>query len=465
MDPAIGSHEKTYVVESLHVGSVRPLRMLYARWLSLTLMASLLSVESSSPMQIDDADCTVGALRSEQTVFNSSTSGAPQRFPDTTLLELLVPIAKMVPQFRAALRLPTIPATTLQALEQELDSLALQWPEPFHPYTSGYIAPSFVWISATFFSLRVFLHRHNLSPLASPDARANALAACTSAAHGTVHIINRSLLASPADSPSSPRPPSSAAAPSWEQRVRVTTPAHLCTHLWRCTLLLTLSLDFSAALTCARLSAAVGSLRKINQACGRHLTAYLERLAHRLRTPPLLGLPPAQQRHRLALDEEMLAIVSADAQADTYASWIWSAGASASPDLAVADSPPNDHGRDPETGSVGSRPSSGGAGVGGAGGVGFSSAGARDDFDDADWGGWPRVEAMLRELARDQQSSAAGSASSVGSALMGPGASEAPPPLPQLHPPQPPPPAPPAPGPAPFSPGGGSERIRIANIM
>lgn len=351
-----------------------------------------------------------------------------------------MPLSQLIPQLRSAFRLSSIPTASIQGIENNLDQIASSWPEHLHPYSYSHVAPHLIWAPTTFFSIRIFLHRHNLSPMSSQEERANAIAACTAAAHATTRIIHRSLLAPPDSSHlSAPR-----TSPPWESRVRAMTPSHLCTHLWRCTLLLGLALDFSAALDCVRLSAAIDSLRKVNQACGRHLTAFLERLAHRLRTTPLAGMPLAQQRQRLAADEEMLAIVSADLQADTHNSWIWAAGAERqSGDVAIADSPEQ---RDAETGSTGSRPSSGGGG----GGTGFSAAGTGDDLDDAEWGGWGRVEAMLRELAREQQSSA-GSASgpSVGSGFSG-GA---------------PPPQHAAGSGGPLSPSSGSQRISIANIM
>jgi hypothetical protein len=90
----------------------------------------------------------------------------------------------------------------------------------------------------------------------------------------------------------------------------------ICTHLWRCTLLLCLQTKYDAALLCVQLSAAIGSVRPINNACARNTLFFLDQLLQRVRNSPKSGTT-------MSLEEELLAYASADLQSSLEHSWAW----------------------------------------------------------------------------------------------------------------------------------------------
>jgi hypothetical protein len=225
-----------------------------------------------------------------------------------------MPLLRHYEQLRSAMKIrPVVPAT-LQQFETTFNSIAAAMPEPLQPFSTTYLDPYMFRVTMALPNARIMLHRQNLSPLCSRDEVRAALSACASAAHLSVRLIDRSLQPPPPH-PTAFTEPARSALP-WELRVRSSTPSLVCTHLWRCILVLALSLDFSAALTCVRVSAAISDLRKINIACAKYLIFFLERLVERVRAGH-------GQKHMLEQDEEMLAYASGDLQEDSKGSWIW----------------------------------------------------------------------------------------------------------------------------------------------
>lgn len=88
----------------------------------------------------------------------------------------------------------------------------------------------------------------------------------------------------------------------------------LCTHIWRCSLLLLFRQEFAAALVCVQASAVVGDSHTVNAACGRYIAFFLRCLLERLRR----GDAAILER-----DEEMMAYVSGDMQGTSDGSWVW----------------------------------------------------------------------------------------------------------------------------------------------
>jgi hypothetical protein len=88
----------------------------------------------------------------------------------------------------------------------------------------------------------------------------------------------------------------------------------LCTHIWRCTLLLLFRQEFAGALACVQALASIGDVRTVNAACGRYLSFFLRRLLSRLRRSDGIDLER---------DEEMMAYVSGDMQGTSDGSWVW----------------------------------------------------------------------------------------------------------------------------------------------
>jgi hypothetical protein len=147
----------------------------------------------------------------------------------------------------------------------------------------------------------------------------------------------------------------------------------LCTHIWRCVLLLLFRQEFAAALVCVQVSAVVGDSRAVNAACGRYIAFFLKCLLERLRR----GDAAILER-----DEEMMAYVSGDMQGTSDGSWVWEGSEAGSQLEAMSpkyDSP-----------------------------VSFTHAGARNEWPSSEgseiaWEGWDWVERTVEYLLKEKQ--------------------------------------------------------------
>lgn len=333
----------------------------------------LLALEIARPLQIDEDDCNVvidhpsldSALFPQGSEPSISSPSIRQPHP----LELMTAVARVVARIKKTLRRPHVGGETLSMFEKQLESVMNTFPEPIHPRSSTYLDPALFWVTTTVANTKYMLHRQNISPRVSPTERAAAMNNCVLAAQTTARTVSRSMQ----PCPSSPRiylDPARASM-DWESRIRSFTPSLLCTHLWRCILMLSLALDFTSAATCARVSATIGELRPINTACGRNLVFFLERLKDRVAS----GLG---QRHQLENDEEMLAYVSGDLQADPVHAWVWE-----------RESPVAGLSGEPHVGST----------------SGFQQINQPPEIEveTDDWGGWARVQSLLVDLQQDHE--------------------------------------------------------------
>lgn len=228
---------------------------------------------------------------------------------------------------------------------------------------------------------------------------------------------------------------------SWRAKVVSTTTSVMCTHLWRCTLILCFRADYTNALSCVRVSSAVGDLRLVNNACGRNLAFFLDRLTERVQS----GNGSQQQ---LEMDEEMLAYVSGDMQGCTENSWVWT-GSETGMKLNNGSSHFNFGG--PLHPSTDANARDGGDMASDA----LSLRHILTDSEKREWGGWERVERMIRNLLDDQRKRAQHSQAYYHQPSHNPGK--------RLHlaPPEVPAPGPASSGTSP----NGTSRISIANII
>jgi hypothetical protein len=187
---------------------------------------------------------------------------------------------------------------------------------------------------------------------------------CLSAAQDTLKYIDRAMLPPP-ESPVQGSFGDQAPA-SFRDLVRAQADNFICKHIWRITLILCFKANYSAALTCVRLSTIIGDIRKVNVACGRFLSVFLSRLCERVKA--------GAAAHLIETDEEMLAYASGDLQGDPENAWVWTGsesdfvnGAPANPD----DLPP--------------------------------SSALLTEKELGDWGGWERVQRLLLDLMEEQQ--------------------------------------------------------------
>ena len=267
----------------------------------------------SRPLQINEEDCTT-------TILTLSLPPSPPHFgapsPDTSPLEISASIAKIQGRTRRASRGSHLKPESTQAIIAQLESITKALPEPLHPSSSQSLDPRLLSLAAAISNTHITLHRQSLAPETSLAERTTSLSSCISAARMTTRAISRTLRHTAFSGLSQSHAEPTAPSLSWESHIRDHASALLCTHIWRCILLFSFALDFESALTCARVSVAIGSLREVNTACGKYTLFFLEKLKDRTSSGRV-------QRPQLETDEEMLAYVSADLQGDPQSSWIW----------------------------------------------------------------------------------------------------------------------------------------------
>lgn len=216
------------------------------------------------------------------------------------------------------------------------------------------------------------LHRHNLSPVCARDARSRAIDECVSIAKDTFRLLSRTMQA-PAASPRS----TSAGLPDTRQsRLATAAFSMLCTHIWRCVLFLCFRGEYSAALLCVRVSAAIGEVRPVNAACGQHLTLFLDCLVAKLRRDKGVDLED---------DEELVVYLSGDLQSSSQNSWIWQGS---DPDMKGDQRESHRHGIPQRSHASQGAP-------------GSTSTVIEDDTEE--WSGWERVEWILQHLTSEHQ--------------------------------------------------------------
>lgn len=222
---------------------------------------------------------------------------------------------------------------------------------------------------------RLLLHRHNLTPSCPPDVRITALEQCTHTALETASLVART----------TPQLPDGAT-------------SLLAMHIFRCTHFLLLAGFLDAATACVRALAAIGARRDVTTPCGRFLAffatvlagkrteyaAYIARSSPQALPPPLPGRSqPSPLQDALLRDEELLVYASADLQAGPETGWVWAGGE-----------------REAQAQQVPSPSLGRGAPAGGNGALFSTEArtGLSED-ESRDWGGWERVEGLIRGLA------------------------------------------------------------------
>ena len=98
-----------------------------------------------------------------------------------------------------------------------------------------------------------------------------------------------------------------------DERLVLAATTLLCTHLWRCLLVLLFRPLDEAFFTIMRASNVIGTTKAINVCCGRHLSFCLRKLVEKFESAGTLDLEQ---------DEEVLVYLSGDLQASTN-SWVW----------------------------------------------------------------------------------------------------------------------------------------------
>jgi hypothetical protein len=126
-------------------------------------------------------------------------------------------------------------------------------------------------------------------------------------------------------------PPGHTDVDDWRPLLASSANTILCTHIWRCVLLLLLRQEFAAALVCVQALAVVGDSRVVNAACGRYIAFFLHQLLERVQRPE--SVDPER-------DEELMVYASGDMQGSNDGSWAWQGSETGSQLEAALDGPP-----------------------------------------------------------------------------------------------------------------------------
>lgn len=412
-------------------------------WWSIYNWDRIVSLELGKPLQIDSDDCDTAEPTpvDDECIRPTGITMPPPGQQAPNGLVAVIPVVRITAQMKKTLRSRTIAAATLSTYDDHFKSIMTSYPEPFPIHSQAYLDPRLLTAACGLQTVRFFLYRHNLSSACRSHDRRDALDRCFSVATDTAHYVQRSMQQGSSAPNSGFYSPTHMA--TWGARLRTMAPAFFCKHLLRCALVLSLRMEFAAALTIVQASAAIGDLRTNNTACGRYLAFFLDKLIGRLRA----GITTES----LELDEEMLAYVSGDMQGCADEAWAWAGGeAGATLNQVNGFTPPHSEVQPGLT---------------------------LTEREMQEWGGWDHIQRTLQQLLHDQQNTQGPPPPPV-AALSSPYA-QAPTSYPPHPPPQqrtpssqhlaPQPPAPPQPSVSPVGSNnhsnGVSSRISIKDIM
>lgn len=333
-------------------------------WWGIYVWDRHMSLELGRPLLIEDDDCDVAlpVAVDDHYIHDAGLLVPSGASPLTNLMVPVIHVVRAVGPLIKTLKAPVISPAILATFDAHFASCMLAFPLSCHlalsasPTLQTPLDPRILAPVCYLTNARLIVHRHNLSTYCPHDIRVHALEQCIKISVESANLIERAMNgASPA---------------IFGKMVNAMT----CTHIWRCTLFLLYGGCWDAALRCIRASAAVGTSRNINVACGRNIAFLLSVLIEKRRNPEFA-------RDARELDEEVIAYVSGDVQASTERSWVWLGSETAM-----------NHGGTAVDGER--RPMV----LGGS----DSSTAPLNDAESREWGGWERVEYLVDVLARER---------------------------------------------------------------
>ncbi|CAN8103803.1 unnamed protein product [Discula destructiva] len=341
-------------------------------WWTIYILDRSLSLDLGRPMLIDDADCDVSlpAGIDDAYIHDGGMSVPPGAEPLTHSLLALINVVRSYGALRKAqvqdLASPLVASTRLPTLYQHLAACMRTFPQACNTDSHVPLSPHLLNPLVYLLHARLVLHRHNLSPSCPPEVRLAAIEQCTHVALETASLLTRT----------------TAQLPDGATTL-------LTAHVFRCALFLLLVGHLDAATACVRILAAIGPRRDYTTPSGRFLSFFasmvagkkVELAAYLARSP---GTHPNPLPDALLRDEELLAYVSADFQAAAETGWIWTGG---EPEAQAAQTSP----------PVLLQPAASGVGSGTVFSV--ETRMGLDEDESLDWGGWDRIECLIRELA------------------------------------------------------------------
>ncbi|KAF2150642.1 hypothetical protein K461DRAFT_229174 [Myriangium duriaei CBS 260.36] len=289
-------------------------------------------------------------------------------------LLILVPVGRLVHQLRRTLKSRSITSATLKIYDDHFQSIMDSYPDPFPINSSTPLDPHLLYAATALHMCKFMLFRHNLTPVARASERQDAIFRCVQVAKDTAHYVWRTTPAAHNQHSRVAIHPPDMSNAEWQSRIRYVIPSLIIKHWWRCILILCLAGEHEPALTLIGAMAAINDSRKANMACGRNLAFFLDLMIQKCQSG---------RSSDMESDEEILAYASGDLQGSSYSAWAW----------AGADS------RNNSTGSMNSpnrmsppweshAPDSAAQPV------------MLTDEEEREWGGWGKIEDMVRHLQR-----------------------------------------------------------------
>ena len=239
---------------------------------------------------------------------------SPGKAQSMSRLARIVQVVQTATHLRKAFKNPTITPSMAQVVDADIHRCMSTLPARQQLMSNERLAPGETHAVMYLQDIRLLLHRHNLNPLCSREARSSAIQECFNVAQNTARTLSRVVVSdSQIVGQDSSKVQPSAMPERWEEDMRLSSSAFLCLHVWRCMLFLTACNDYEGALLCALAGKAVGKVRPINSACGRYFEFFLNFCIDRRRRK---GSP-------LEEDEELIAYLSADMQGNLDQAWVW----------------------------------------------------------------------------------------------------------------------------------------------
>jgi hypothetical protein len=298
-------------------------------------------------------------------------------------------VVRSLPHLVKIFKSQSITAMTLEGFDTHLSRCMAAFPPECQPNSNQYLDPRSLAPILYLQNAKFLLHRHNLSPSCTTDMRMLALDHCIAVAHETTRLLSRCMQAAPA-SPN--HPPIHGGFEDWQSRLRMAASTFMCTHIWRCALVLLLREEYGPATMCIRASSTIGDLRPVNISCGRNIAFFMRCLIEKIRLGEALDLDK---------DEEMMAYVSGDLQGSTDSSWVWQ-GSETGMKLSeieqqlVQHPSPRVLAMDAERNGIRNVPSQDDA-------TALPASTALTETEANDWGGWEWVEGTASLLYNEQQ--------------------------------------------------------------
>ncbi|EAU39475.1 conserved hypothetical protein [Aspergillus terreus NIH2624] len=288
-------------------------------WWGMYAWDRLLALEMGKPVLINDQDCDVGlpCPVEEQGIEGGCVPESQQ----TTPLLATIHVVRSIGQLCRTLRSCSISPATIDTFERHFHACLAVFPPQYHPTSDQYLDPRCLAPVVHLQNARLILHRHNISPYCTPEVRASALDYCMSTCKDTASLLMRCMRT----------PPGHTDVDDWRPLLASSANTILCTHIWRCVLLLLLRQEFAAALVCVQALAVVGDSRVVNAACGRYIAFFLHQLLERVQRPE--SVDPER-------DEELMVYASGDMQGSNDGSWAWQGSETGSQLEAALDGPP-----------------------------------------------------------------------------------------------------------------------------